>query len=171
MLLLYFALLVVSPRAMDAGDSAAIAAALKELGEDFDPSAGFAVYPKTDCPHVKGVSILAHEGISMDVRCSTCSEDEVWVCGTCSAALCSRYKNKHMVLHAESEGHPVGLSLSDLSFWCFQCNSYLDVYAIPELHALYAAAHVAKFGEQPKLPTQIAGNAGSTSSASASSSG
>ena len=129
---------------MDDSAIAAMAAALRELGEEFDPSAGFAVVPLTDCPHL---SDLPAREVSMDARCSQCLEDEVWICGTCGKVLCSRYKNKHMLEHAEQEGHAIGLSLSDLSFWCFKCNS-LDVFALPKLHALYTA-HVAKFGQPP----------------------
>ncbi|CAJ1437731.1 unnamed protein product [Effrenium voratum] len=126
---------------MDDSAIAAMAAALRELGEEFDPSAGFAVVPLTDCPHL---SDLPAREVSMDARCSQCLEDEVWICGTCGKVLCSRYKNKHMLEHAEQQGHAIGLSLSDLSFWCFKCNSYLDVFALPKLHALYTAAHVHK---------------------------
>lgn len=140
---------LVACLAMDA-DKAAIAAALQELGEDFDPDAGFAVVPLTECPHV---TALPAREISMKARCSVCKEEEVWLCGSCGQVLCSRYKNKHMLAHAQEEGHSVGLSFSDLSFWCFKCNSYLDVYAIPQLHDLYRAAHLAKFGHEPPLPS------------------
>ncbi|CAK9117524.1 unnamed protein product [Durusdinium trenchii] len=57
---------------MDA-DKAAIAAALQELGEDFDPDAGFAVVPLTECPHV---TALPAREISMKARCSVCKEEE-----------------------------------------------------------------------------------------------
>ena len=154
---------------MDEADKAAIAAALQELGEDFDPDAGFQVVPLTECPHV--TELPAWE-ISMKARCSVCKEDEVWICGTCGQILCSRYKNQHMLAHAQEHDHSVGLSFSDLSFWCFKCNAYLDVFAIPELHSLYRAAHVAKFGDQPCLPSPVSeAGAGAASSSAASSSG
>ena len=134
----------------------------KELGEDFDPEAGFQVVPLTECPHV--TELPAWE-ISMKARCSVCKEDEVWICGTCGQILCSRYKNQHMLAHAQEQDHSVGLSFSDLSFWCFKCNAYLDVFAIPELHSLYRAAHVAKFGDQPCLPSPVSeAGAGAASS-------
>merc|ERR1719153_671228 len=57
----------------------------------------------------------------MDTKCSKCGEGEVWICCHCGAELCSRYKNQHMVEHSQAEGHAAGLSLSDLSFWCFRC--------------------------------------------------
>eukprot|EP00929_Paragymnodinium_shiwhaense_P015148 TRINITY_DN123186_c0_g1_i1.p1 TRINITY_DN123186_c0_g1~~TRINITY_DN123186_c0_g1_i1.p1 ORF type:complete len:188 (+),score=28.76 TRINITY_DN123186_c0_g1_i1:29-565(+) len=154
---------------MDA-DAAAIQAALRELGEELDVSAGYSVFPKTFCPHIQGQTLHTPAQLSIDVKCSACGEDEVWICGGCGEALCSRYKNQHMVKHSEETSHAVGLSLSDLSFWCFQCDSYLDVYAIPELHALYSAAHVAKFGSAPALPSASSGAAGSGGGGGASSS-
>jgi hypothetical protein len=38
---------------------------------------------------------------------------------------------------------------SDLSVWCFACDSYLDVQAILELRPIYEIAHLLKFGERP----------------------
>jgi hypothetical protein len=38
---------------------------------------------------------------------------------------------------------------SDLSVWCFSCDSYLDVQAILELRPAYEVAHLLKFGESP----------------------
>lgn len=38
---------------------------------------------------------------------------------------------------------------SDLSVWCFSCDSYLDVQAILELRPVYEVAHLLKFGERP----------------------
>ena len=30
-----------------------------------------------------------------------------------------------MVKHNEESKHPVALSFSDLSFWCYECDSYI----------------------------------------------
>ena len=38
---------------------------------------------------------------------------------------------------------------SDLSVWCFACDSYLDAQSILELRPLYEVAHLLKFGERP----------------------
>eukprot|EP00928_Gymnodinium_smaydae_P089989 TRINITY_DN73858_c0_g1_i1.p2 TRINITY_DN73858_c0_g1~~TRINITY_DN73858_c0_g1_i1.p2 ORF type:complete len:202 (+),score=46.44 TRINITY_DN73858_c0_g1_i1:81-608(+) len=157
---------------MDAADKAAIAAALAELGEEFDPSAGVQVFPRTDCPHLGACPALQSPPASLpetvrEARCAQCGEDEVWLCGSCGVSLCSRYKNQHMVAHSKAEGHAVGLSLSDLSFWCFECDAYLDVYKIPALHALYAAAHTAKFGSPPSLPTTASASSAAAASSSA----
>eukprot|EP00927_Polykrikos_kofoidii_P057434 TRINITY_DN5157_c0_g2_i1.p1 TRINITY_DN5157_c0_g2~~TRINITY_DN5157_c0_g2_i1.p1 ORF type:complete len:548 (-),score=87.70 TRINITY_DN5157_c0_g2_i1:15-1658(-) len=140
---------------MDPADEAAIRAALAALGEEFDESSGFSVLARTFCPHLEGATLFVPTGISIDAQCSVCGEDEAWICGICGAALCSRYKNKHMAIHAENEHHKIGLSLSDLSVWCFECDSYLDVYAIPAVQPLYAAAHLAKFGHRPQFPSTL----------------
>ena len=34
--------------------------------------------------------------------------------------------NEHMVMHQESTGHKIALSMADLSVWCYVCDSYLD---------------------------------------------
>jgi hypothetical protein len=38
---------------------------------------------------------------------------------------------------------------SDLSVWCFACDSYLDAQSILELRPVYEVAHLLKFGERP----------------------
>ncbi|KAJ1456542.1 hypothetical protein M885DRAFT_563941 [Pelagophyceae sp. CCMP2097] len=59
--------------------------------------------------------------------CAACGETvENWVCLTCHAVLCSRYRNGHC--------------------------AYLDCFLIPELHAACAELHRAKFGTEPQLP-------------------
>ena len=40
--------------------------------------------------------------------------------------FCGRYVNEHMVMHQESAGHKVALSMANLSVWCYVCDSYLD---------------------------------------------
>jgi hypothetical protein len=42
--------------------------------------------------------------------------------------------------------------LSDLSFWDFAQDNYLDTFLIEELHPAYTALHEAKFGVKPSLP-------------------
>lgn len=48
-----------------------------------------------------------------------------------------------MVHHGEEENHPLTLSFSDLSVWCYPCDSYVhnDALLVPK-----RAAHVSKFG-------------------------
>lgn len=38
---------------------------------------------------------------------------------------CGRYVNEHMVVHGTVVEHPVVLSFSDLSVWCYVCESYV----------------------------------------------
>ena len=38
---------------------------------------------------------------------------------------CSRYVNQHMVQHNEESHHPLALSFSDLSVWCYSCDDYI----------------------------------------------
>ena len=40
--------------------------------------------------------------------------------------FCGRYVNEHMVVHQETCGHKIALSLADMSVWCYLCDSYLD---------------------------------------------
>ncbi len=49
----------------------------------------------------------------------------VCVC-VCVQVFCGRYVNQHMVVHKDSTGHMMALSLADLSVWCYQCDSYID---------------------------------------------
>jgi hypothetical protein len=61
---------------------------------------------------------------------------------------------------------------SDLSVWCFACDSYLDVQAILELRPIYEIAHLLKFGERPPfrsldvLDLSCGGNESSSSQSS-----
>lgn len=56
--------------------------------------------------------------------------------------FCSRYVNFHMLTHANETRHPVALSWSDLSVWCYSCDSYISS---PLLEPLLDAAVLTKF--------------------------
>ena len=43
----------------------------------------------------------------------------------CFQVFCGRYVNEHMVVHGLVAEHPVVLSFSDLSVWCYRCEAYL----------------------------------------------
>ena len=106
----------------------------------------FAVEPIRDCPHSTeevnicmrkflkfSISKMSPEVIKKGtciystVECEECKDTkENWVCLGCNKFLCSRYINSHMANHCEGEsGHPVAFSLSDGSYWCFKCDSYV----------------------------------------------
>ncbi|GJM95581.1 hypothetical protein PR202_ga12339 [Eleusine coracana subsp. coracana] len=89
---------------------------------------------------------ISHEDI-FSCRCHHPAEN--WLCLICKDVLCSRFINKHMLLHYQEAGHCLALSFSDLSVWCFACDSYLDIQAILELRPVYEVAHLLKFGEHP----------------------
>ncbi len=112
----------------------------------------FAVTPKYDCPHVATGFVLrpVTEKEVEDLAkspCTGCGDDsENWICLTCYHVCCSRYVQSHMVHHFESTNHPIVVSLSDLSFWCYKCDSYI---VSNELNPCKNALYKAKFGEAP----------------------
>ncbi|KAF9675816.1 hypothetical protein SADUNF_Sadunf09G0072600 [Salix dunnii] len=61
----------------------------------------------------------------------------------------SRFVNKHMLQHTQQINHCLALSYSDLSVWCFACDSYLDAQVIMQLRPVYETAYILKFGEAP----------------------
>jgi NAD-dependent SIR2 family protein deacetylase len=110
----------------------------------------YAVTPKDDCPHV----ILEHinedfsifESIQASSSCFDCSNtSENWVCLKCGAVKCSRYVNEHMMIHACETSHAISLSLSDLSFWCYSCESYIVDLDLSEIYRIFSDK---KFGKQ-----------------------
>lgn len=78
--------------------------------------------------------------------------------------MCGRYIKGHMKLHSEQHTHPLVLSFSDLSVWCYGCESYIDASVSFPVHSNYTclnvcfffkalhesknAAHLAKFGTE-----------------------
>ncbi|PUZ67240.1 hypothetical protein GQ55_3G419000 [Panicum hallii var. hallii] len=124
-----------------------------DLGDLYGAAAGW-VEARTSCPHLgtmppAGAAELARVP-PPDSPCSRCHHPaENWLCLVCKDVLCSRFINKHMLCHYQEKGHCLALSFSDLSVWCFGCDSYLDVQAILELRPVYEIAHLLKFGERP----------------------
>ena len=57
-----------------------------------------------------------------------------------------------MSKHTESSAHPVAMCTADLSFWCYQCDSYLHHLAIRPIYEIYRAFHLLKFGEPCRVP-------------------
>ena len=85
----------------------------------------FAVSPKTDCPHIQNLSQDLSDHSITD-PCQDCTDrKENWICLICGKVACSRFVNGHMSLHFEATGHNLTLSFSDLSFWCYLCDSYV----------------------------------------------
>lgn len=108
----------------------------------------YAISPKDDCPHVitehitEDLSIF--EDIRVDSSCTDCSNtQENWVCLKCGIVKCSRYVQEHMLFHALETTHPIALSFSDLSFWCYACESYIVDHDLAEIYKIFAGK---KFG-------------------------
>ncbi len=122
----------------------------------------FAVYPKTDCPHIESCfhpdlsfydqfleeSTPSKKGpVGIKAVCGACDErSENWICLHCGRVFCSRYRNEHMLFHhLENPDHAVCLSFSDLSFWCYPCESYVVNKGL--LDGMRMKFEMLKFGE------------------------
>ncbi len=91
----------------------------------------FGVVPKEDCPHHANLNLssikdkLNYETITS--VCSKCQDgSENWLCLECDSTFCSRFVNSHMSEHFAEVGHSIALSLTDASFWCYSCDSYVN---------------------------------------------
>ncbi|CAN6338421.1 unnamed protein product [Urochloa humidicola] len=123
-----------------------------DLGDLCGAAAGW-VEARTSCPHIGSMPPAGAADLERvpppDSPCSRCHHPaENWLCLICKDVLCSRFINKHMLCHYQETGHCLALSFSDLSVWCFACDSYLDVQAILQLRPVYEVAHLLKFGER-----------------------
>lgn len=93
-----------------------------------DGVTSFAVVPLTYCPHLLEVNQSPDLAL-VDARskCSECMDpSENWICLTCLACFCSRYVRGHAASHYEASRHAMTLSFSDMSVWCYACDSYVD---------------------------------------------
>ena len=103
-----------------------------------------AVIPLTNCPHLVEVKPLPTE-IDVKRPCKECdSKRENWICLTCYQVFCSRFVNSHMVEHYEKTKHSMVLSFSDLSFWCYSCDAYIENSILSDAKS---SASRSKFGE------------------------
>ncbi|XP_044067176.1 histone deacetylase 6 isoform X2 [Siniperca chuatsi] len=106
----------------------------------------YVVDPLSWCPHLDAVKPLPPSGIDVFLSCQDCGSDaENWTCLTCYQVFCGRYVNEHMVTHGVVSEHPMVLSFSDLSVWCYLCEAYVHNQILFEAKN---AAHWAKFGEE-----------------------
>eukprot|EP01063_Lacrimia_lanifica_P040488 TRINITY_DN918_c0_g2_i1.p1 TRINITY_DN918_c0_g2~~TRINITY_DN918_c0_g2_i1.p1 ORF type:complete len:702 (+),score=195.46 TRINITY_DN918_c0_g2_i1:129-2234(+) len=124
--------------------------------KNYNLGGGFNVTPLETCPHCDDVpqaAAAAADGVDPAAPCTTCGHvGENMLCLICNEVHCGRHVEGHMVKHHEATGHPLVMGFSDLSCWCFACDSYIDA-ANPRLSAYYTAYHVAKFGEVPPYVT------------------
>lgn len=106
----------------------------------------FAVIPLRECPHLDSVKDVPVSGINIYSPCIECESNvENWICLQCYTVHCARSINQHGLIHAEEMEHPLALSFSDLSVWCYKCEAYIDNL---RLFAARNAAHQSKFNEE-----------------------
>uniref|UniRef100_A0A0K8TJ28 UBP-type domain-containing protein n=1 Tax=Lygus hesperus TaxID=30085 RepID=A0A0K8TJ28_LYGHE len=106
----------------------------------------FAVVPLRSCPHLPQIRPIPDNGIDTNATCESCTQpNENWTCLVCYTTQCGRYVNEHMLQHHLETEHPLTLSFSDLSVWCYPCQAYIDNQA---LYNAKNAAHISKFGSQ-----------------------
>lgn len=104
------------------------------------------VSPIANCPHVDPF-LKDTETIDANASCFGCEEKkENWICLTCFITGCSRFQHAHMKQHNEESKHPIALSFSDLSIWCYECDSYIRN---PKLSKIFKLAHQDKFKANP----------------------
>ncbi|KAG5326611.1 HDAC6 deacetylase, partial [Pseudoatta argentina] len=106
----------------------------------------FAIVPLQDCPHLFTVNEVPPGGIDVTTPCAECASiAENWICLQCYTVHCARSINQHAMQHAEEFEHPITLSFSDISVWCYGCEAYVDN---PRLYTARNAAHQSKFNEE-----------------------
>jgi len=126
----------------------------QKLAELLSGGGGFAVYPLPWCPHLQGLPSedSLPETVNTAAPCQNCGDArENWLCLHCFQINCSRYINEHQLSHYFCNlSHPLALSFSDLSVWCFECDSYVDNQ---QLYPVKNKAHMDKFqGEEMVMP-------------------
>ncbi|CAE8715947.1 unnamed protein product [Polarella glacialis] len=86
---------------------------------------------------------FAHDPACSHADCSCTGE--IWQCLSCNSLHCGRYGQRHGLQHSGETGHPLMISLSDLSIWCYSCDAYVEH---PKLITLRAQMETLKFGGQ-----------------------
>jgi len=107
-----------------------------------------AVIPKTDCPHVATAYKPENipETIPLPGNCHVCNDaSENWICLHCGKISCSRYVQGHAASHNAESDHAISVSFSDLSVWCYKCDSYIKD---PVFADLLWKIHDVKFTEE-----------------------
>lgn len=112
---------------------------------DSDLLSAFSVIPLTYCPHLSELNYnLDPRLIDVNRPCFNCNSiKENWICLSCFECGCSRFVSEHMLVHHESTQHPMVLSFSDLSVWCYVCESYVHNDMLTKVKQM---AYKSKFG-------------------------
>ena len=135
---------------------------MAQLNDNIIDKGGFAPH-KNCCDHaIDAINISSNveanlQAISLSnanngrVVCSVdnCWEMECWFCLKCHLILCGRYGNQHMMEHYQSSNnsHCMAMGINDLSFWCFECDDYINHLSVKAVWDFYLIAHVARFDE------------------------
>ena len=111
------------------------------FGFDMGPSV---VVPLTSCPHLADIKPVPYDSvIDAHKPCMKCKDArENWVCLGCYETYCSRFVKGHMVKHNEETKHPMVLSFSDITVWCYECEAYVHN---PQLDNVKRLAYHSKF--------------------------
>lgn len=119
---------------------------------------GFAVYPLPWCPHLKQIPAEQPDMVNTKAACQECDDKkENWLCLHCFTTNCSRYVGEHQLNHFFITSHPLALSYSDLSVWCFSCDNYVDNEL---LYQVKNKAHQDKFSGEIMLKPDYGGAVG-----------
>lgn len=135
------------------GSSTSNGSSIKKLSEfvaecqnDLADGNMFAIYPLNDCPHLDMINDVPVQGINIKDPCQECSNtSENWICLICFTVHCARNINQHASIHAEDKAHPLTLSFTDLSVWCYGCDAYIDN---PKLYNAKNSAYKNKFNSE-----------------------
>ncbi|CAI2182319.1 14377_t:CDS:2 [Funneliformis geosporum] len=117
--------------------------------------ARYTVKRRTNCPHIQDHVSPDWAKVTIDVSkpCTVCNDaSENWRCLECQGVYCSRYIKGHAAEHNQDTSHPISVSFSDLSTWCYACDDYVTD---PLLKPIEIALHLSKFGTMPSVTEGI----------------
>jgi len=93
------------------------------------------------------VTLLPEEAVSALLlnECVDCQDKgENWICLKCGSVFCSRFIKGHCSDHyTHNVGHPICVSISDFSVWCYACDNYVTS---PSLYPILNQMHITKHG-------------------------
>ena len=126
-------------------DNGELSSVANDETNDLDYLSAFSVIPLPYCPHLSELnSNLEPTLVDVNRPCFKCkSIKENWICLSCFECGCSRFVGEHMLEHHDSTQHSMVLSFSDLSVWCYICESYVHNDVLTQVKQI---AYKSKFG-------------------------
>lgn len=106
---------------------------------EYEMYTAVAVVPLPWCEHLELIKNKIYDPTCIDAYkpCMKCEDiSENWACLSCSKTFCSRFVRGHMAEHFEETQHPLVLSFSDISVWCYVCDSYIHNQILNEVKLL-----------------------------------